>query len=232
MDSFDPCVSTIDRDSAAAVYVERFFTFSPSFDPNSILVFEDGNVSFYVLRVEDPEARAAVRAESFTVSDGKRVRLCYALGATLGTRLVTLFRRAFVRLQVPGWETASAAVVPIDGFVLSNLPSNVAYMTVTVFQMGTAGDVGAVNYDAVAAQLLESYIVVVIDMFDSSGLYVSDPLELDLCFSSLDPTLQFGAYELDSGDPPALHAWEEVRPRTSLLSGSNHASKQAFSNGD
>ena len=116
-----------------------------------------------------------------------------------------------VRLQVPGWETASAGVVPIDGFVLSNLPSNVAYMTVTVFQMGTAGDVGAVNYDAVAAQLLESYIVVVIDMFDSSGLYVSDPLELDLCFSSLDPTLQFGAYQLDSGDPPALHAWEEVR---------------------
>ena len=77
MDSFDPCVSTIDRESAAAVYVERFFTFSPSFDPNSILAFEDGNVSFYVLRVEDPEARAAVRAESFTVSDRDYTHTCW-----------------------------------------------------------------------------------------------------------------------------------------------------------
>ncbi len=83
--------------------MESFFNFDASFDPNSILAYETDELSFYVLRLEEAEARAAVRAESFSV---------------------------------PGWAEYPASTVPIDSFVISHLPSAVAFMTVTVFRAG------------------------------------------------------------------------------------------------
>ena len=48
---------------------------------------------------------------------------------------------------------------------------------------------GAINYDATVDKLLDSYVIVVIDKFDSSGKLVTDELQLELCLSSLDLTL-------------------------------------------
>ncbi len=84
-------------------FVDSFFNYDPSFDSNSILAYETGNISFYVVRVETAEARAAVRAESFSV---------------------------------PGWAEYPSSTVPVDSFVISHLPSAVAFMTVTVFRAG------------------------------------------------------------------------------------------------
>lgn len=63
--TWDPCVSTINGDQAASAYVTTFFTHN--FDSNSILAYETDSISFYVLRMEVAEARAAVRAEAFSV---------------------------------------------------------------------------------------------------------------------------------------------------------------------
>ena len=175
---FDPCVNTIDGDAAAAVYVEAFFNYDASFDSNSILAYEgSSNVSFYVLRLEDQEARAAVRAEPFVV---------------------------------PDWQGGGNTAAPIDSFVVSSLPSDAVFMTVTVFPMGASQVSGAVDYDSSAAQLLDSYIVVVIDVYDSSGAYVDESFDIAFCFTSLDPSLDLAVYRIPHDESPAASVWREV----------------------